>query len=182
MHDSTDARELEALWAQHAIESEPLIQDLKRVGYSEEDWENGVMPPSQAVVDVLLDHLQRPHPEHLLEWVARVLGQVRTEQVWIALAAALDAAPADRDFLRQGILSSMAVVARGEHLAQIRHYLADPSVGPGRTLLYSTLNRLRAPDRWSLIEAGLKDPDLRPEAQHLLHQRKVRDSKRPPKS
>lgn len=170
-------RDLEKIWAQRAIESRPLLDDLEPLGYTEQDWEVAT-PPTPPVAAVLIDHLERPHPEHVHSWSARILGQLRTPQVWDALARALDrTSPSKRD-LHESLTASLAHIATREQLPQVLAYLADENIGADRIFFYETLNRLRAPGRWEIIEAGLADPQLRTEAAYRLHQRDLREARK----
>jgi hypothetical protein len=45
-------------------------------------------------------------------------------------------------------------------------------------LLFRALTRLRAVDRWQIIERSLQDDELSKEARHLLHQRDLRAARR----
>ncbi|WP_374969302.1 HEAT repeat domain-containing protein [Terrabacter sp. BE26] len=171
------ARDLEKIWEQQARESRPLLDDLEPLGYSEQDWELGTAP-SPAVAAMLIEHLDRPHPEHVHSWSARILGQLRTGEVWDALARALDRTRPEQRSLQESLTSSLAQIATRENLPLVRAYLADKRIGESRMFFYGTLNRLRAPDRWEIIEAGLADPQLRKEAGYRLHQRELREARK----
>lgn len=50
----------------------------------------------------------------------------------------------------------------------------DRTLGSSRVLLLRALTRLRLPDRWDLVDELSHDPELRAEAEHMLHQRALR--------
>lgn len=182
LHDVED-EELQRIWAQQDIDQQPVIRDLRAVGYSELDFEVAT-PPSDAAVEVLARHLEHSHPEWLRAWIARVLGGSKTPQAWRALSSALEQKvqrglpPERRDELLSALTSSLADIAKKEHLPQVLAWLHDSRLGIPRIFFYGTLTRLRVPDRWEIIERGLSDPDLKNEAAHMLHQRDLRERRK----
>ena len=72
---------------------------------------------------------------------------------------------------KSAVASTLARLATAKRLDELRDLLADRSHGDSRVMLYKGFMRLKAPDRWELVEAGLADPDLRRQAQHLLKEK-----------
>ncbi len=83
-----------------------------------------------------------------------------------ALARTLERTSVKQWDLHQSLTASLSQIAARKHLPQVLAYLADENVGGDRIFLYRTLNRLRAPGRWEIIEAA-----------HLLHQRALREAR-----
>lgn len=154
---------------------EPLLEDLRAVGITVTSvWSlRSERQPDGAVVAVMLRHLDRPYPDRVREGIARVLS---VPEAWDDLVRAYRAAdPQMTPNFMDGLAATISGIADRSRRDEVLDLLHDRSLGSSRVHLLRALTRLRLPDRWTLIEACLADPVLRLEAQHMLHQRALRN-------
>jgi hypothetical protein len=163
--------------AERRAAAEPVLVDLAPLGYTAQRWHVADRPPSEAV-PVLLRHLGKDHPDHVLAWTTRILGQAKPVEHWEELANRYVDIPPEKSEYKDAMAATLSEIAQQRHMPLVRQLLVDTSLGVSRIHFYRTLTRTRAADRWALIEAGLDDPDLKKEAAHLLHQRQLRATRR----
>lgn len=168
-------RKREARERQLMDASRPLHQDLRDAGYEVADVYL-LKKPYASALPILAAHLDRDYPEAIRAGIARKLGVRGAEFAWDRLMAQYRATDnAELDDFKSALASTLARLATAKRLDELRDLLADPSHGNSRVMLYRGFMRLRAPDRWELVEAGLADPDLKRQAEHLLTQKARRE-------
>jgi hypothetical protein len=172
-----DAAERERLERERQLTeaSQPLLQDLRDVGYDVADVYLLQKPYARAL-PVLAAHLDRDYPEVIRAGIAHKLAVRGGEFAWDRLMAQYRATDiAELHQFKSALASTLARLATAKRLDELRELLADRSHGDSRLMLYRGFMRLKAPDRWELVEAGLADPDLRRQAEHLLKQKARRE-------
>jgi hypothetical protein len=156
---------------------QPLLEDLRAVGVSVDSvWTlRTEQRRDSAVATVLLRHLHRPYPDRVREGLARALT---APAAWDHLVRAYREANPQRDrSFMDGLAATLSQIADRSRRDELLGLLHDRSRGSSRVHLLRAVTRLRLPDRWLLVEACTADPDLRREAEHMLHQRALRDRK-----
>jgi hypothetical protein len=79
---------------------------------------------------------------------------------------------------KDALAATLSALATRRDLPELCRLLADPKYGVSRIMFFRALTRLRAPDRWEVIQRSVDDPDLRREAAYLLHQRELREARK----
>ena len=155
--------------------SRPLLQDLRDIGYEVDDVYL-LKTPYASALPVLAAHLDRDYPEVIRAGIARKLGVRGGEFAWDRLMTQYRATDiAELHDFKSALAGTLARLATAKRLDELRDLLADRSHGDSRVMLHRGFMRLKAPDRWELVEAGLADPDLRREAEHLLKEKARRE-------
>jgi len=157
--------------------AEPLWEGLAAVGHPVHDTYLLKAPYPEAL-PVLLEHLEYAYPDRIREGVGRALGVRGAEFAWDRLVELFEATDesAEPQF-KQGLGAALADLARKEHLPTLERLLSQPELGPCRIFFYRALTRLKAPNRWAIIEQGLGDEQLKVEAAHLLRERARREAR-----
>ena len=153
-----------------------LLADLATVGVNAEDVYDlpGTPGAYPAAIPVLVQHLRQDHDDGILEGIARALGVTGAAPHWDEVMELFRATDPDRVGVHHGLGAALSQMATRALLPQVRAAVRDETLGPARVLFLSTLQRLRAPDRWELLEEMRDDPTLGPAAAHALHQRELR--------
>lgn len=175
---SVDDARVESMEASVRETQSALLGELSAVGLETVDvWQlqsNDIAAHPEAV-SILVRHLQdRGCHAAVREGIAQALGTPAAAAHWsemFEVFAALDDEDAN---LRERLAGALSRAATREHVSQVQALLREPSYGRNRLPFLRTLTRLRTPDRWQFIEGSLADPDLRAEAEHLLHMRQRR--------
>lgn len=155
--------------------SGPLLKDLRDIGYEVDDVYL-LKKPYASALPVLAAHLDRDYPEVIRAGIARMLGVRGGEFAWDRLMTQYRATDiAELHDFKSALAGTLARLATAKRLDELRDLLIDRSHGDSRVMLYRAFMRLKAPDRWELVEAGLADPDLRREAEHLLKEKARRE-------
>lgn len=156
----------------------PLAEDLAAVGYPVESaWD--LRKPYPDALPVLFEHLEYHYPDPIREGIARRLGVRGAEFAWDRLVELFEATDESIEpQFKQGLGAAISELARKEHLATLERLLGQPELGPCRMFFYRSLTRLKAPNRWDIIERGLRDEQLKVQAAHLLHERARREARR----
>lgn len=157
--------------------SRPLLQDLRAVGYEVDDVYL-LKKPYVSALPVLAAHLDRDYPEVIRAGIAHMLAVRGGEFAWDHLIEQYRATDnAELPEFKSALAATLARLATAKRLDDLRDLLADRSHGGSRVMFYRGFMRLKAPDRWELVGAGLADPDLRREAEHLLKEKARRERK-----
>jgi hypothetical protein len=155
-----------------------LLADLSRVGVEVADvWE--LVNTSEAyptAIPVLMEHLHRDYDEASLEGIARALAVTGAAPFWDEVMELFRASDPDHVRVYQGLAVALSGMATRSLLPEVRKALRERSLGPGRIFFLHTLGRLRAPDRWDIIGELVDDPEIGPQARHLLHQHQLREA------
>lgn len=175
-----DAREPEHLERKDLLRQaeRPLAEDLAAVGHPVESaWD--LRAPYPDALPVLLEHLGYSYPDPIREGIARALGVRGAEFAWDRLVELFETVDdvAEPQF-KQGLGAALAELARKEHLPTLEKLLDRPELGPCRIFFFRALTRLKAPNRWVIIERGLSDEQLKVQAAHMLHERAKREAKK----
>jgi hypothetical protein len=175
--DANDQQRRERLRRIHEA-ARPLFDDLASAGHPVRDVYL-LKAPYPTALPVLAAHLRRDYPDLIRAGIARMLGVREADFAWNDLAELyrnIDAnAPGE---FKQALAASLSRIASAKRLPELREMLRDRSMGVSRILFFQAFMRLRAPDRWKLVEQSLADDDLKEEAAHLMHQKHLRTSKR----
>jgi hypothetical protein len=172
-----EAEDREAAWRRQQA---PLLADLSAVGVEVGDvWDLvNRSEPYPAALPVLADHLHRDYEEPVLEGIARALAVPDAAPFWGQVMELFRASRPDQVRIYQGLAAALGGMATRSLLPEVRQALRDRRLGPGRSFLLRSLGRLRAPDRWELIGELVDDPQIGQQANHLLHQREMREAAR----
>jgi len=168
-----------AVRAQSRCEAEqPLLADLATLGlHVASVWSlHNHRPYPPGTYDVLLHHLDSALPDRVREGITRAFVAAEARPLWTKLVHRYRGDPSPLDSgARQGLAEALMTLADREVKEDLLALLRDRSLGSSRVLLLRALTRLRLPDRWDLVGEFSHDPELRAEAEHMLHQRALRE-------
>lgn len=171
-------RQVEIAEAASREQQEPLIGDLAAAGVRVTDvWDLVNTSEKYATaIPVLVKHLHRDYDEGTLEGIARSLAVTDAAPFWDEIMELFRTSDPDHLRIYQGLGVALSGMATRSLLPEVLNALRNRSLGPGRIFFLRTLGRLRAPDRWDIIGEFVDDPEIGPEARHLLHQRELREA------
>ena len=177
--DERRARELE-----YARAGEPLVADLRSVGYDVDSvWDLvNIRDDYPDALPVLVRHLVKPYPPVIRDGIARALAVGRALFAWDLLYSLYLSEP-DRG-VKDGLATALSAMVDRTHLAELLGLLRDRRHGPSRILLLRGVTRLRDPRGAAAIEELADDPDLRKQIEIILRRKRMnrdrhRESGRP---
>ncbi|PRQ09025.1 hypothetical protein [Enhygromyxa salina] len=154
--------EIERYQAELRQAETPVIEAVAKVGVEvERVWDlQSLNEPHPEVVQILLDHIQKPYRSEVLEDIGRALAVPGTRALWPTLVKLYKQAT-DR-----GAKEGLAVALR-EHGIKDRQLvddviplIKDPRNGPSRLYLIDVLTRSRQPHAKQVLVELRDDPDL----------------------
>ena len=154
--------ELAEVAEQRRQEQQLLLNDLSDAGVSVA-WvgELCTIPdPDPRIYPVLLDHLTKPNPPWLGEWIGRAFGRKTARPiVWHTLIN-LVKAHALEERATKGVMVAISDMAQPSDLETLIDLLSDPSIGGSRIFLVSNLMRSKRPAARTALLRQQDDPDL----------------------
>jgi hypothetical protein len=163
--------------AKYELSERAIALDLRKAGVkvsSVWDLVNSAQSYPTAI-PVLIDHLQRPYPERVLEGVARALAVKEARPFWPILR---------RTYLKWkdlsglgakgGLACALAATAHDGVSEELLSLLRDPKQGESRLLLLLGLAKLRAVPVEEVLTELEKDPVLTRQVQAMLRRRRSR--------
>jgi hypothetical protein len=162
------ARELEFARAE-----EPLVADLRAVGYDVGSvWDLvNINDDYPEALPVLARHLVRPYPPVIKDGIARALAVGRALFAWDLLHDQYLSEP-DRS-VKDGLATALAAMVDRAHLAELLGLLSDRRHGLSRVLLLRGVQRLRDPRGAAAIEELADDPDLQKKIEIILRRKRM---------
>lgn len=158
-----------------------LLRELSAVGLETVDvWQlqSDDIAGHPEAVPILVSHLRdRAYAPAVREGIVQALGTPAAATHWTEMFEVFAALDEEDANLRERLAGAMSLAATREQVSQVQALLRETSYGRDRVPFLRTLTRLRTPNRWQIIEEFLADPDLRAEAEHLLHRRRRRLAK-----
>jgi hypothetical protein len=163
------ARELE-----YAHAAEPLIADLRSVGYDVSSvWDLvNIKDDYPEALPVLARHLVKPYPPVIKDGIARALAVGRALFAWELLHDLYLSEP-DRS-VKDGLATALSAMVDRTHLPELLGLLRDRRHGPSRILLLRGAQRLRDPSGAATIEELADDPDLQKQIAIILRRKRMR--------
>jgi len=155
----------------------PLAQQLREAGIDVESaWDLvKTYEPYPDAIPILLAHLHRPYPDRVREGIARALAVPDAHSAWheiVELYRLTD--PDEEPDTKDGLAVCLAAIAGRGNVEEVIVLIRDRSLGPSRVVFLRVLTRLRVPQAWELVAECARDPELRRQAEHMLHQRELR--------
>jgi len=169
-------REIAERSARLRIEEEPILADLRRVGWNVESvWDlvNTSTRYAEAI-PILLQHLMLPYSDRTREGIARVLAVPEPEvrKAWPILAEEYRKAPTGWGIIapgdtkeyrlgaKDGLACALKVAVTDESLPELIALAKDRTQGESRLLLLRALRKSKNPLAKQAIEDLASDPDL----------------------
>lgn len=172
-------RERERRLVRSRIEQEPILKELRGVGWNVKSvWElvNTSTRYAEAI-PILLKHLSLPYSDRTREGIARSLAVPEPEvrKAWPMLVEEYRKAPMGwgikdpgsteelRLSAKDGLACALAVAVTDETMQELIDIIKDPRHGEYRVLLLSALRKSKMPIAKQAIEELASDPDLKKE-------------------
>lgn len=170
--------ELRVANEQHSRAEAPLVRALNEAGYqwvrSVWDLVNTADPYPKAIA-VLLEHLERPYPEKVLEGIARALAVPEARPGWLTLSQLFRLNSDEKtNGVKWALGCALAGAADDTVTDDVIALVEDRAHGENRVALLSALARSNNVRAHAALEAALADPQLAREAQGLLRKRRRR--------
>ena len=162
---------------QRRVASQPVVDDLRTAGVDVDSlWDLYKTPESYpTAIPILLDHLTRAYPEHVLLDIGFALPNKPSKKWWAEFKSLYLSSqiPAVRDRLA----ASMSTSAAREHYADLLDFVRNPELRESRIYFLRPINRIGnriGPGQGRAVIAGLAaDPELGIEATAILEGRGV---------
>ncbi|WP_056422341.1 hypothetical protein [Sphingomonas sp. Leaf33] len=155
-------RELAEVAELRRREQQPLLSDLSSAGVIVA-WVGelcSIPDPDPRIYPVLLDHLTKPNPPWLLEWIGRAFGRKTARPiVWDTLINLIKT-HALKERAAVGVMVAISDMAQPGDLETLIDLLSDPSIGGSRVFLVSNLMRSKRPAARAALLQHQDDPDL----------------------
>ena len=170
-----EARERERASFRQALQEEQaqLLSDLEGAGAHVESVadliRSDVVTP--AVVDILLDHLEKRYTVALRDLIARALESPLALPQWDRMESAYERESEPN--VKDGLAAALAGTADANHLPAVVRLLENTSNGKSRLLLLDALRRLRSDAVNALLVRLRLDPVLQQEVDQILRKRKI---------
>ncbi|MCA9699643.1 MAG: hypothetical protein KC431_19105, partial [Myxococcales bacterium] len=155
---------------------QPILKDLRAVGINvERVW--GLLSlerPYPEAIPILLEHLQKPYPDRVLEAIGRALGVPEAREHWDFLVERFKVAPNDTN-AKMGLGDALQLIAGIDKslLDDIIALVRDPAQGPDRLMLIPVLSKSRDPRAYETLVEMRDDPDLYKEIAYRLKRKKA---------
>lgn len=147
-----------------------LLEDLSAAGVETADvwYLDPKAPGYDRAIPFLIKHLQDDtYPDSLRGGIARALATPLVTPHWRQLVEYYPKlAPGSQT--REGLAVALSDAVTKEQLPDVVGILHDPQWAADRGFVLRTLTRLRASDRWALVEEFAHDPQIGAEARHML--------------
>jgi hypothetical protein len=144
------------------LEEQPLLNDLSAAGTVVASvCELLNLPnPDARIYRVLLDHLTKPNPPWLLEWIGRAFGcKAARPFVWDTLINFVKARALEKR-ATVGVMVAISEMAQPRDLEVLIDLLSDQSIGTSRIFLVRNLMRSKRPAARAALMQHQDDPDL----------------------
>lgn len=143
-------------------EQEPLLNDLSAAGIVVSSVSElcSLSDPAACIYPILLDHLTKPNPPWLLEWIGRAFGRKTARSlVWDTLINLVKAHTLE-ERATVGVMAAISDMARPRDIEVLIDLLSDHSIGPSRVFLVSNLMRSKRPVARAALLRNRNDPHL----------------------
>lgn len=159
--------ERDRIEAEYVAAEAPLVAELGAAGFQVESaWDLMSMTSYPSAVPILLAHLARPYPSAVREGIARALGVPEARSAWPTLTRHFRE---ERDVrVKDGLAAAIAGVANDDLIGDVIDLARDTSLGAGRLLLLSALERSKDPRARAALLDLATDPDLTLEVQDIF--------------
>lgn len=155
-------------------EQQPLLSDLSAAGIvvSSVCELRSLPDPDARMYPILLDHLTKPNPPWLLEWIGRAFGRKTARPlVWDSLVHLIKARALE-ERASIGVMAAISDMAQPRDLDVLIDLLSDQSIGPSRIFLVSNLMRSKKLAARAALLQLQDDPELTHEIKaRLAHRR-----------
>ena len=154
--------ELAKVAEQHRLEEQPLLNDLSAAGVIVASVVDlcSIPDPDPRIYPVLLDHLTKPNPPWLNEWIGRAFGRKTARPlVWHTLINLIKT-HALEERATEGVMTAVSIMAQPRDLETLVDLLSDPFIGGSRIFLVSNLMRSKRPAARAALLQHQDDPDL----------------------
>ena len=162
--------ELAELAEHRRREQQPLLKDLSAAG-AIVAWVGelcDIPDPDPRIYPVLLDHLTKPNPPWLLEWIGRAFGRKTARpMVWDTLINLIKT-DALEEKAASGVMVAISNMAQPRDLQTLIDLLSNSSIGSSRIFLVSNLMRSRKPAARAALLQHRDDPVLKHEIKARL--------------
>lgn len=155
-------RELAEIVDLRRQEQQPLLNDLSSVGIVVASVCDlcSLADPDARIYPILLDHLTKPHPPWLLEWIGRAFGRKTARPlVWDTLINLIKS-HALEERASVGVMAAISDMSQPRDLEVLIDLLSDHSIGASRIFLVSNLMRSKRPAARAALLQQQDDPDL----------------------
>lgn len=155
-------RELAEIADLRRQEQQPLLNDLSSVGIVVASVCDlcSLADPDARIYPILLDHLTKPHPPWLLEWIGRAFGRKTARPlVWDTLINLIKS-HALEERASVGVMAAISDMSQPRDLEVLIDLLSDHSIGASRIFLVSNLMRSKRPAARAALLQQQDDPDL----------------------
>lgn len=149
----------------------PVIAALREVGVKVDELSKlvGASDFYPRVIPILLDHLQRPYPDRVREWIARALAVPEAIQGWETLLYLFESDP---DTTAMGskwaIGCALGAAATDDVIEDVIRLVRNPEHADNRSALFVALERSTDPRSRETLEKLSADPRLEYEAKKSL--------------
>jgi hypothetical protein len=157
---------------QRRMASQPVVDDLRSAGVDVDDLYRLYLQPQSypLAIPVLLNHLQRPYPERVLEDIGNALP-FKPDPSWWDDFKRLYVTTAS-DAVRDRLAAAMSGCARREHYDDLLALIHNEDLGSSRIYFLRPINRIgnrmEAGQGRAVIETVVNDPVLDKEAAAIL--------------
>jgi hypothetical protein len=129
--------------------------------------------PYPKAIDILVEHLQRPYPDKVLEGIGRALAVRDARRAWLTLSQ-LFRLNQDRkgNGVKWAIGCALSAASDDSVIHDVIALVSDPTHGENRIALLDPLARSKSAEAHAALRAAVSDPELAREAKHLLRRRK----------
>lgn len=167
-------RELAERSARLRLEEEPILADLRRVGWDVESvWDLvNTSAEYREAIPVLVKHLLLAYSDRTREGIARALAVPDAKYAWSTLVAEYRKAPTGMGIIapgetkefqlgaKDGLACALSATATEATIEELIALAKDRSHGQSRLLLLMALKRSKNPAAKQALEELASDPDL----------------------
>jgi hypothetical protein len=167
-------RELAERSARLRVEEEPILADLRRVGWDVESvWDLvNTSAEYREAIPVLVKHLLLAYSDRTREGIARALAVPDAKYAWPTLVAEYRKAPMGMGIIapgdtkefklgaKDGLACALSATATEAMIEELIALAKDRSHGQSRLLLLRALKRSKKPAARNALEELAPDPDL----------------------
>jgi hypothetical protein len=148
----------------------PLVEELRAAGFDVSSaWFLDREDP--GALPILLEHIKRDYPDRIRDGIAGSLAvRSKRTELWPKVVALYKSEP-DGTETKYGLASTLADLADGSTLDEVLALTDDPSNGASRGMLLAAVSRSRQPRALEALQRYVHDPEIAPQAKHLLKQK-----------
>ncbi len=171
----------------HQAEERPVIEAIHQAGvpWVSTVWDTGgVAATHPYILEILIDHLQRQHPEKVREGIARAIAVPQARRFWDTLLTLFVSHPdgSVTNRTKWAIGCALAASADASVVDDVIALMREPTHGANRAAFLEFLSRSPSPDAQVVFEEASRDPQLAKEVRFLKRIRQRTWRKRPGKT